>query len=415
MQTLNKLLQQPAYQQCDTIVLGGGISGITTALVLQSIGLKPVIVTDYVPRQMKDLSKSVVPTDYAMASAYPHYLLVKGLPRITDHSQAVFAHLIERADSGVILYRMYEVFEQEPEPAPMSSNRLKFMQFDGSPSSLISSVNPPIRPGAQYLWGCTFETYFADMPVYLRYLWSLYAERGGQTCIAKVDSLSSFDGRAVVNCLGLGATEVCRDRVPSVIMRGRQVFVPAAPTLAECGTPVAYNYTPLPEVFSRTDGNPEYVHFFPRSDGWVLGQTREPGQLDQHGNWSGIGIKQSDVLIDGIPIPKPIIDLNNALLKAWRQAKIDQMKLEARCGYRFYRNPTGTGVRLEVEELTDLLVVHNYGHGGSGVTVSWGCAIEATKLLLSKIDNKTRKRNGDPLDRLLHDLVFEPACVGVNG
>ncbi len=36
------------------------------------------------------------------------------------------------------------------------------------------------------------------------------------------------------------------------------------------------------------------------------------------------------------------------------------------------------GVRLELEVMKinnkSVKVVHNYGHGGSGVTISWGCA-----------------------------------------
>jgi D-amino-acid oxidase len=37
-------------------------------------------------------------------------------------------------------------------------------------------------------------------------------------------------------------------------------------------------------------------------------------------------------------------------------------------------------VRLEREELGGRTVIHCYGHGGAGVTLSWGCAAEVVGL-----------------------------------
>jgi len=46
--------------------------------------------------------------------------------------------------------------------------------------------------------------------------------------------------------------------------------------------------------------------------------------------------------------------------------------LDQRVGLRPYRR---TGIRLEREQLPDgRTVLHNYGHGGSGFTLAWGCA-----------------------------------------
>ncbi|MEL6239300.1 MAG: FAD-dependent oxidoreductase, partial [Pseudomonadota bacterium] len=42
------------------------------------------------------------------------------------------------------------------------------------------------------------------------------------------------------------------------------------------------------------------------------------------------------------------------------------------------------GPRLELERFGEKTVVHNYGHGGSGWSLSWGCAAEATMLARSK-------------------------------
>jgi len=41
------------------------------------------------------------------------------------------------------------------------------------------------------------------------------------------------------------------------------------------------------------------------------------------------------------------------------------------------------GPRLEVERLGEQRIVHNYGHGGSGWSLSWGCAAEAAGLALA--------------------------------
>ena len=48
--------------------------------------------------------------------------------------------------------------------------------------------------------------------------------------------------------------------------------------------------------------------------------------------------------------------------------------------------PVRPSVRLETANDTEtgdsVTVVHSYGHGGSGVTLSWGCAEDAAQLVL---------------------------------
>ncbi|HEV2744518.1 MAG TPA: FAD-dependent oxidoreductase, partial [Rubrobacter sp.] len=43
--------------------------------------------------------------------------------------------------------------------------------------------------------------------------------------------------------------------------------------------------------------------------------------------------------------------------------------------------PGRSEVRLAREAGDGLTLVHNYGHGGSGITLSWGCAEEALRLV----------------------------------
>jgi D-amino-acid oxidase len=42
--------------------------------------------------------------------------------------------------------------------------------------------------------------------------------------------------------------------------------------------------------------------------------------------------------------------------------------------------PGRAEVRLEKELISGKVIIHNYGHGGSGVTLSWGCAEEVVEL-----------------------------------
>ena len=58
--------------------------------------------------------------------------------------------------------------------------------------------------------------------------------------------------------------------------------------------------------------------------------------------------------------------------------ELDKTKIVGRAvGLR----PSRREVRLEIEHFNGKKIIHNYGHGGAGVTLSWGCADE----VLSKL------------------------------
>ncbi|MBX9691815.1 MAG: hypothetical protein K2Z81_05480, partial [Cyanobacteria bacterium] len=166
-----------ALSLCDILVCGGGISGVTTALVLQSLGFRVGVLSETFPGRTECQSAPAnnstdpyVATPYAMASAYPHNLRVKDLLRISNDSQAVFSQLHSDSQSGVEIYRMFELFEHSPDAPPLASHRIGFEYLEGTPEKLKSEFEVPYRPGAEYIWGWKFDTYFADMPVYMEYL-----------------------------------------------------------------------------------------------------------------------------------------------------------------------------------------------------------------------------------------------------
>src|SRR5215467_457219 len=51
-------------------------------------------------------------------------------------------------------------------------------------------------------------------------------------------------------------------------------------------------------------------------------------------------------------------------------------------GVRPYRNGS---YRLDAETASGKFIVHNYGHGGAGITMSWGCAAKVRDLVVAHI------------------------------
>ncbi|MFE9494066.1 FAD-dependent oxidoreductase [Streptomyces collinus] len=182
-----------------------------------------------------------------------------------------------------------------------------------------------------------------DMPAHLAWLRARLAEAGGTVREREVTDLTAVPAGAVVNCTGLGARSLVPD--PAVRpVRGQLVLV-ENPGITTWFTSVDH----------ASDAS---TYFFPQPAGLVLGGTAEEDA------WS--------------PEPDPataaaIVERCAAVRPEIAGARI----LAHRVGLR----PARDAVRLERGPLPDgRTLVHNYGHGGAGVTVAWGCAREAAAL-----------------------------------
>jgi D-amino-acid oxidase len=208
---------------------------------------------------------------------------------------------------------------------------------------LLAAAELP--PGFASGWSYTAPA--VSMPVYLEYLLARYASAGGTVGYATVPSLASVDAPVVVNCTGIGARSLVPD-VSLVPVRG-QVVVAENPGICE---------------FYIDHGTPEttdYVYAFPHGDVVILGGTAEEGAFD----WA----------------PRP--DVSARILRdcaAAFPALVGARVVTERVGLR----PCRPEVRLESEALPGGRVLwHNYGHGGAGVTLAWGCAREITAAVLA--------------------------------
>jgi len=103
--------------------------------------------------------------------------------------------------------------------------------------------------------------------------------------------------------------------------------------------------------------------------------------LNKDGEWIGEECIQPTKKIDNHNSPSQIHDLNSQIIQHTFGFRLQKFgKIRTKVGYRYIRKKED-GLRLEREDLFDKLIIHNYGHGGAGVTLSWGCAQQVLRLL----------------------------------
>lgn len=77
-------------------------------------------------------------------------------------------------------------------------------------------------------------------------------------------------------------------------------------------------------------------------------------------------------------------EVTNAEITKILDRAVDMCPELTGCSIREVRvaaRPGRSTIRLEPELVSGHLVVHNYGHGGSGWTVMWGCALDVANIV----------------------------------
>ena len=308
-------------------VLGAGVSGITTAIVLAEKGYSVKIIAKDLPFQ----------TTSAVAAAiwfpYEAHPAVK-VAQWSKTSLLKYEKLATDKETGVS-FIPFTAYLDTPE---------KPWWLDALPPDNIldDSVKSPVNSVHR---GYTLNVPLIETPIYLKYLMNKFEASGGQIVQREVASFEELNREAlVVNCTGLGAKSLCRDKKLFPI-QGQVVKV--APLHDIDGMATEY---PLGEQ------GDEMAYIIPRRDGIVLG-----GSAKKH---------QTSVKADGLLTQRII-----SYCSEFEPEIARRTVLETKVGLRPGRNE----IRLEKDE--HLPVIHNYGHGGAGYTVSWGCAEEVLKLI----------------------------------
>lgn len=256
--------------------------------------------------------------------------------RWAEVSYRRFRSLAERPDTGIRMHRLVDLY-REPMARPWWAEAV--------PEH--TRLLPHERP-AGFADAFAFASPVVDTRRYLPWLMQRFAAAGGTVVERRLQSLQEALARApvVVNCSGLGARTLASD--PEVFpIRGQLVHV-VAPQVAD--------------IVLDEHGPDGLTYMVPRGDHCVLGGTSDPYDDDT--------AARPD---DSAGIVERCAQIDPRLRDAQRLCEVVGLR------------PGRSTVRLEAEPRPDGLVVHDYGHGGAGVTLSWGCAEEAVGLVLGQL------------------------------
>ena len=303
-------------------VVGAGVSGLSCAVKLLEAGHEVEVISDrFSPDTVSDI---------AAAIWYP--FLTAPADRADGWGIATYAELERLSErepqSGVRMRDGREYLRQAVDPPEWSEDIAAFRILDDS----------EIPEG--YVFGWQFRAPVIEMQLYMPWLRSRVEALGGSFVQSFVEDLNEVSGEVVVNCVGLGARELCGDEEVRPA-RGQVIFIDQDPGIG--------HFDQQPETLTYT---------IPRSDITVLGGT---AQVDDWG--MDIRPEDDDLILSKVEALWPELDRSRIIGGA--------------VGLR----PSRSEVRLEVEYIGERRVVHNYGHGGAGVTLSWGCAEEVANLV----------------------------------
>lgn len=382
----------------EIIVIGSGVSGITTALTLQLLGCETKIVSDKKPSDITD--KNAHPTFASLfpaASVIPHSVHSEQLKTAFNHSQTLFYELRKFSFPGLATHHHFEIFEEDPGDLDYRNWMPNFRYLNDLDSDTI-----PQRKKSPKLHGWVFDCIFADWPLYFPALIETYQQCGGNIISHKIEQsdIETLSADTIVNCSGAGAPHLFDDPCDKqLIMRGHMLHKANAPLIKNKSEEIiSYNYTPVASVYSNDSGTPCDVYFYPRKDGWIIGGSRQIAKLEQQ-QWPENNGEECYEIND-ITFPKQILDLNSDILQKTYEQSLDLADdLSISVGYRYIRN-RDDGLRLEEEEISTKKVYHNYGHGGAGVTLSWGCAVE----IAHKITDYTNKEIKEEISAKIREM-----------
>jgi D-amino-acid oxidase len=302
-------------------IIGGGISGLSTAFTLLRAGYAVTVIAE-------DFSTHIV-SFKAAAFWFPYH--VRNDKRGVDWCQKsyhIFNALSANAATGISMVKLMKVAKADV------VNDDSWLSFMPENSYRVLAGNE-IPKG--YAFGHEAIVPLIETQIFLPWLLQQVQLLGATIIEQTITDITTLQNEfdMVVNCTGLGAATLCND--DSVIpVRGQIV-------LTEPGIPN--------NIFLD---NQSSIYIVPRKDATIIGGTYE----------ENIG--------EAITVTETLLELHQKAVAVLPTLQHQQI-IGNWAGLRPYRK------EVRLERVAN--IIHNYGHGGSGYTLSFGCAENVLALL----------------------------------
>lgn len=312
-------------------VLGGGVIGLISALRLKEAyeNVDVQLVAENIAVNTTSAGAGGLWKPFALSGTSADLVNRWGKETL-DHYMDLYLS-DEAARSGVLLTSAYELFVEENVSEPEWSSVVPaFKKL--TPEEILF-----YDPTGRHHDGYTYQTIVTDAKLYMQWILDKLDKLGvGLVGNRKIQSIDEFDhSQLLINCTGLGSRELVGDKSMYGI-RGHVLRV---------RSPWVRHHV---ESHSLDASKPAYI--IPNSEFVVLGGTKQPGNEDT-------SYTDEDV--------EDILSRCQQIVPSLKSAEV----VESWVGIR----PGREGVRVEVETMADgRNVIHNYGHGGSGLTIGWG-------------------------------------------
>ena len=324
-------------------VVGAGVSGLTCGILFAERGCRTAIFAKETGRQTTSGAAAAVWFPYHVEPAE------KVIPLALETYQ-VLLDLAAFPESGVSIIESRQFLRTGEIEIPNWAIPLGVRKLSAVATALCRRAGASrgqrldtARRLQHFQSGFSLRTPLMDTTIYLDYLVTRFHKASGKIkANVRFEKLEDVDRKfdLVINCAGIGARElVCdHDLEPH---RGQVAIVPKIDGLS-CA--IVCDDAPL-------------MYAIPRTNDCVFGGTNDLSQT---------------LAADPATTSRIVSECSRVL-------NIDKPPVLAeRVGLRPFRT---SGVRLERDRLSDgRTVIHNYGHGGAGFTLSWGCAREVLEL-----------------------------------